>query len=111
MGERLVERVEVVPDRLDLATVDDLVAEPEEDVLDLAGDLRQRMQVAAPHGRSGESDVECLVELLQLPEGDAPGGLALGLLEPHAQGIERPSCLAIPNFPQSLRQRRTAAEI
>ena len=34
--QRLVERVEVVPDRLHLAAVDDLVAEAEEDVLGLA---------------------------------------------------------------------------
>jgi hypothetical protein len=39
MCEGLVERVEVVPDRLDLAAVDDLVAESEKDVLDLADDL------------------------------------------------------------------------
>jgi hypothetical protein len=46
--QRLVERVEVVPNGLDLATVHDLVAEAEEDVLHLAADLRQRMEMAAP---------------------------------------------------------------
>ena len=42
-----VERVEVVPGRLDLATVDDAVAEPEEDVLDLAPDLGDQVEPAA----------------------------------------------------------------
>jgi hypothetical protein len=42
------EGVEVVPGRLDLAAVDDLVAEPEEDVLDVATNLRRRMERAAP---------------------------------------------------------------
>ena len=44
---REVERVEVVVGRLDLAAVDDLVAEPEEDVLHLAADLGDQVQVAA----------------------------------------------------------------
>ena len=52
MRERLVERVEVVPDGLDLTAVDDLVAEPEEDVLDLTPDLRERMEPAAAERRS-----------------------------------------------------------
>ena len=44
---REVERVEVVARRLDLAAVDDRVAEAEEDVLDLAADLRDEVQLAA----------------------------------------------------------------
>ena len=44
---REVERVEVVVRRLHLAAVDDLVAEPEEDVLDLAADLRDQVEMAA----------------------------------------------------------------
>jgi len=36
MRQRLVERVEVVPDSLDLAAVDDFVPEPQENVLYLA---------------------------------------------------------------------------
>ena len=61
MRERLVERVEVVPNRLDLAAVDDLVAEPEEDVLDLSPDLRERMQAPAAKRRARQGDVERLV--------------------------------------------------
>ena len=47
MAGREVERVEVVARRLDLAAVDDAVAEAEEDVLDLAADLRDQVQPAA----------------------------------------------------------------
>ena len=47
MTRREVERVEVVTRRLDLAPVDDRVAEPEEDVLELAPDLRDEVEVAA----------------------------------------------------------------
>ena len=47
MPGREVERVEVVVRRLDLAAVDDRVAEPEEDVLDLAPDLGDQVQVPA----------------------------------------------------------------
>ena len=48
MAGREVEPVEVVVGRLHLAAVDDAVAEPEEDVLDLAADLGDQVQVAAP---------------------------------------------------------------
>ena len=47
MPVREAERVEVVARRLDLAAVDDLVAEAEEDVLDVAAHERRRMQRAA----------------------------------------------------------------
>ena len=41
------EGVEVVPRRLDLAAVDDLVAEAEEDVLDVAAHQSRRVERAA----------------------------------------------------------------
>ena len=47
MARREVEPVEVVVRRLDLAAVDDAVAEPEEDVLDLAADLGDQVEPAA----------------------------------------------------------------
>ena len=47
MARREVERVEVVARRLDLAAVDDAVAEPEEDVLDLAPDLGDQVELPA----------------------------------------------------------------
>ena len=60
MAGREVEPVEVVARGLDLTAVDDAVAEPEEDVLDLAADLRDQMQppTRVPAGR--ERDVDAL---------------------------------------------------
>ena len=55
---REVERVEVVVRRLDLAAVDDLVAEAEEDVLDLAADLRDQVQVPAARRLARKRDVD-----------------------------------------------------
>ena len=52
--------VEVVVGRLDLAAVEDLVAEPEEDVLDLAADLGDQVQVAARGADAREGDVDLL---------------------------------------------------
>ena len=101
MRERLVERVEVVPDRLDLAAVDDLVPQPEEDVLDLAPDLRQGMQAPPAQRCAGEGDVELLVELGQ----SAP--LELGLtgcersLEALTHGVQRHAGLSVADVPQA----------
>src|SRR5205823_4034669 len=106
-----VERVEVVPDRLDLSAVDDLVAEAEEDVLDFAADLRQGMEMTAPHRPPGQGDVERLVEPLQLLERYALRRLMLGFLEPYPERIERPAGVAIPNLSQGLRQRGPSAQI
>ena len=101
-----------MPYRLDLAAVDDLVAEAQEDVLDRAHDLRQRVQVSARQARARERDVERLVELLELFARDALSSLALGFLQPFSQRIEGAPRLAIPpNLPQRLRQRCAAAEI
>src|ERR1051326_8344561 len=47
MPVREAESVEVVADSLDLAAVDDLVTEAEEDVLDVAPHERRRMERAA----------------------------------------------------------------
>ena len=55
VGRREVERVEVVVGRLDLAAVDDLVAEPEEGVLDLAADLGGRVEVVRAAARRREA--------------------------------------------------------
>jgi hypothetical protein len=54
------ERVEVVVGGLDLATVDDAVAEPEEDVLDLPPDLRDQVQAPALVAGGGQGDVDPL---------------------------------------------------
>ena len=55
----VVERGEVVVVVLDLRALDDLVAEPDEDVLDLAAGPGQRMQVPEPHRRGpGQGHVD-----------------------------------------------------
>ena len=72
---RLVERVEVVPDGLDLTAVVDLVAHAEEDVLDPAAQLRDQVQAARAERLAGQRRVE------RLPSSVADGcelGLAAG---------------------------------
>ena len=54
----LVERVEVVPDRLDFAAVVDHVAHPEEDVLDAASQLRDQVEAPARHRLARQRRVE-----------------------------------------------------
>ncbi|SRR6266540_2541899 len=99
MRERLVERVEVVPDRLDLAAIDDLIPQPEEDVLDLTPDLGQGMQSSPPQWCARQGDVELLVELSQ----SAPLELRLTgcerLLEALSHGIERHAGLSVADVP------------
>ena len=56
-----VERVEVLPDGDDLGAVPDLVAHAEEDVLDLAADLRQQVEPAARDRRAGDRHVDAAV--------------------------------------------------
>src|SRR5262249_58375202 len=86
--------------RVHLGAVDDLVAEPEEDVFDLADDLRQRVQPPSWQSRSGQRDVQRLVELPQL------GALELALarrerrFEPFARGVERHPALAVADAAQ-----------
>ena len=66
------ELVEVVLGRLDLAVVSDLVAEPDERVLDLAAGLRDRMEVAEGKLLAGERDVDDVLR---------QGALELGTFE------------------------------
>src|SRR5438034_2483584 len=111
MRQRLVERVEVVPDGLDLAAVDDLVAEPEEDVLHLSPDLREWVQPAAAKPCPGQGDVQRLVErreLLALQRGFA---LVERRLEPLADSVERHARLAVPYRTQGLLQLALAPEV
>ena len=63
------ELVEVVLDGLDLAVVADLVAEAEEDVLDLAADLRDRVEVAERQLLARERDVDDLLAQARLELG------------------------------------------
>ena len=92
------ELVEVVLGRLDLAVVADLVAEPEEGVLDLAPGLGDRVQVAEREPLAGERDVDDVlgqraVELGALERGLAGGDRGFdrlaGRVERHARSRGR----------------------
>ena len=106
----LVERVEVVPDGLDLAPVVDLVAHPEEDVLDPAAQLRDQMQAAAPERLAGQRRVERLPVLCG---GSGELGLAAGerLLDRRPGGVQRHPGLAVANLAQRQLQLALAAEV
>ena len=112
MPEREVEGVEVVARRLDLAAVDDRVAETEEDVLELAPDLRDQVQVPAPDLRPGHGHVDALVgqspvELRSRERRLAPVDRGLELL---AQRVQRHARLAIAHLAQRELQLALAPE-
>src|SRR3954462_4051311 len=107
------ELVEVELDRLDLAVVPDLVAEPEEGVLDLTPGLRDRVEVPERQRVAREGDVDDVfgqraLELGAL-EGFAP--LRERRLEPVAQRVERHPGLAVAHGAQRLGQLALAAEV
>ncbi len=114
MPRREVERREVVVGGLDLAAVDDLVAEPEEDVLDLAPDLRDQVEVAAPRSVARKGDVDDVL-------GEAPVELAALERGASLRRLPRPAArrsaframpgLAVANLAQRLRQLRVPTEI
>src|SRR5689334_22358639 len=95
------EGVEVVSGRLDLAAVDDLVAEAEEEVLDVAADERGRMQRSArpqlelellgleQSGREGHVDALGRESLRELGAGQFFLPRREGRLDRLADGIER----------------------
>ncbi len=58
MGRRDVERLEVVPVVLDLGALGDPVAEPDEDVLELAPHLRHEVQVPEAPSVAPEREVD-----------------------------------------------------
>ena len=114
MPRREVERVEVVPGRLDLATVDDRVAEPEEDVLDLAADLRDQVQMArAPSPRPAASRRPAL------PRGAGRGRhgqarssrASIAVSRRSRSGVEGHTGLAVANVAQRLLERALAAQV
>jgi hypothetical protein len=113
MALRHVERVEVVVRGLHLAAVDDHVAEPEEDVLDLAADLGDQVQVAARGADARERDVDALlaqapVELAAVeflpPRGD-------GQLDGLAHSVQRLPRLAVAHLAERLLQIALASEV
>ncbi len=108
-----VERVEVVVGRLDLAAVDDLVAEAEEDVLHLAPDLGDQVQVPARARLARQRDVEHLLGEPAVELGALELGLALGdrLLQALTQRVEDAAGLGVANLPQCLLQLALAAQV
>ena len=113
MAGREVERVEVVSRRLDLAAVDDAVAEPEEDVLDLAADLRDQVEPPARVAAGGEGHVDALgrqpgIELRPRELLLAPVDRGL---EPLAHRVQRHPGLAVAHLAQRLLDRALPPEV
>ena len=119
MPRREPERVEVVAGRLDLAAVDDLVAEAEEDVLDVAAHLRRRVERAAPpraqrpEQLGGQRDVDPLGRELRVELGALELGLSRldGLLDRLARGVERHAGLAVADVAERELQLALAPEV
>ena len=80
MTVREVERVEVVTSRLDLAAVDDRVAEAEEDVLELAADLGDQVEMPATDRRTRHRHVDALL---------GESAVELGALETRRTRVDR----------------------
>src|SRR4051812_4730585 len=108
---RGVERVEAVVDALDLRAVEDLVAETEERVLDLAAHLREEVEMPARKLGPGQGYVDdvlgqCAIEVcaLELRLARLEGGF-----EPLACRVQRHAALAVANAAQRLLQLALAA--
>ncbi len=103
-----VERVEVVLDRVDLAAVEDLVAHPDEDVLDPAPGLRDQVVRAAGDLDTRQGRVERRV---------AHGTRELrparlhGRLDPLAERVQSHPALAVADLTERELQRALAAEV
>ena len=78
-----VERGEVVVVELDLGALGDAEAEPDEDVLDLALDLRQQVRRAARHGVAGQRHVDGVGA-----QGAVELGASRALAQPRVQPLE-----------------------
>ena len=113
MARREGQGVEVVTRRLDLATVDDRVAEAEKDVLHLAADLRDRMQVAALPPSDGKRHIHPLLGEPAVEIGAAELVLAGGErgLETLAKGVQRDAGLAVANVAKGLLDRALPAKV
>jgi hypothetical protein len=98
---------------LDLTAVDDPVAEPEEDVLDLAPDLRDQVQASAGVAVHRKRHVDTLlreppVELRPLELGRALGDRRL---DPLAGGVQRAPGGGVAHLAKRQRERALAAEV
>src|SRR5688500_16658795 len=97
MARREVEAVEVVPRGLHLPAVDDRVSEPEEDVLELATDLRDQVEMPARERRPGHRDVDPLLRqaAVELCAGELCVPRLDRALEALAQRVERHPRLSV----------------
>ena len=113
MPRREVERLEVVPRRLDLTAVDDAVAEPEEDVLDLAADLRDQVEPPASVPAHGQRHVDALLgePTVELGARERGGALVDRGLDPLAGGVEGHARLAVPHLAQRELERALPSEV
>ena len=100
VDEREVEGIEVVVSRLDLAAVDDRIAEAEEDVLELPPDLRDQVQVATANRGARDRDVDALLgeAAVELELSEFFLAHADGHLERLAEPVELHSGVAVANF-------------
>jgi hypothetical protein len=86
----VVEGGEVVVLVLDLGALEDLEAQPDEDVLELAADLGDQVQVTGRERRvAGQRDVDSILGEAPVELGLLERGAALGdqLLQPHAHRV------------------------
>ena len=112
MPGRKVEAVEVVADGLDLPTVDHLVAETEEDRLDLPTDLRDQVAVAPGDRLARERDVEDILGQRAIQGGSLERRTPLGdrSLEDLAETVQPFARVAVANLPERLLQVAPATE-
>ena len=97
------ERVEVVPGVRHLGALVDLEAHAEEDVLDLALDLRQEVQPPAPEPLARQRHVDRVgVHPLELFALDRVATLFDRGLEPRPDAVQEHPALAVPHGPQRL---------
>ena len=113
MGRQERELVEVVLDRLDLAVVAHLVAEPEEGVLDGAADLRDRVEVPERQLLAGKRDVDHLLAkaAVELLVGERRLAGLDGRLEPLPNAVQEHPGLAVADLAQRQGERALAPEV
>ena len=105
--------VEVVVGRLDLASVDDPVAEAEEDVLDLAADLRHEVQPATRRSAHRKRHVDPLLRQPRSSSARSSSARALGdgVLDPPLRLVQRAPGLGVPHLPQRERKRALPPQV
>ena len=99
--------------RLHLAPVDDAIAQPEEDVLDLPADLRDQVQVTALVAADRERDVGALLGEAPVELGPLEVVLARGdrRLDPLAGGVQGHPRLAVAHLAERELQLALPAQV